>query len=86
MLMFFKNIASLSQMHQVLYDVLCFRNSIQSYAKSVIIQPKNYSVGFYIPYFFKNFMEILLLRIVKTLHRLKKREHRSSPGVNVLEI
>ena len=31
-------------------------------------------------------MEILLLRIVKTLHRLKKREHRSSPGVNVLEI
>ena len=55
MLMFFKNIASLSQMHQVLYDVLCFRNSIQSYAKSVIIQPKNYSVWFYIPLFFQKF-------------------------------
>ena len=54
--MFFKNIASLSQMHQVLYDVLCFRNSIQSYAKSVIIQPKIILYGFTSPYFFKNFM------------------------------
>ena len=37
---FFKNIACLSKKHNVLHDVLGFRNSIQNNDKSVVIQPK----------------------------------------------
>ena len=35
-----QNIASLSKKHDVLHDVLGFRNSIQIYDKSLVILPK----------------------------------------------